>query len=49
MLRQNEKHEQIKIMPNNGPFCKGIENDKGNTFESELWKKNNSGCIMVHF
>ena len=27
------------FMANNGPFCKGIENDKGNIFESELWKK----------
>ena len=26
-------------MANNGPFCKGIENDKGYIFESELWKK----------
>ena len=27
-------------MANNGPFGKGIENDKGNIFESEMWKKN---------
>ena len=26
-------------MANNGPFCKGVENDKGNIFEPELWKK----------
>ena len=26
-------------MANNGPFCTGMENDKGNIFESELWKK----------
>ena len=39
MLRQKEQHEQIEIMANYGPFCKGIENDKGNIFESELWKK----------
>ena len=39
MLRQNKQHQQIEIMENNGPFCKGIENDKGNIFESELWKK----------
>ena len=26
-------------MINNGPFCKGIESDKENIFESELWKK----------
>ena len=42
VLRQNEQHEQIETMANNGPFCKGIENDKGNTFESELWKKVNA-------
>ena len=47
MLRQNEQHEQIIIMANNGPFCKGVENDKGNIFESDLWK--NSECIMVRF
>ena len=39
MLRQNEQHGQIEIMTNNCPFCKGIENDKRNIFESELWKK----------
>ena len=27
------------MMANNGPFCKGIENNKGNIFESELWEK----------
>ena len=27
------------MMANNGPFCKGIENDKVNIFESELWEK----------
>ena len=47
MLRQYEQHEQIEIMANNGPICKGIENDKGNLFASELWK--NSECIMVRF
>ena len=45
MLRQNKQHEQI--MANNGPFCKGIENDKGNILEAELWKK--SECIMMNF
>ena len=39
MLRQNEQHVQIEIMANNGLLCIGIENDKGNIFESELWKK----------
>ena len=39
VLHQNEQHEQIEIMAYNGPFCKGIENDKGYIFESELWKK----------
>ena len=34
-------------MANNGPFCEGIENDKGNIFDSELWK--NRECIMVRF
>ena len=48
VLHQNEHHEQIEIMANNGPYCKGIENDKRNIFESELWKKN-SECIMVRF
>ena len=47
MLRQNEQHEQIGIMANYGTFCKGIANDKGNSFESELLK--NSACIMVRF
>ena len=37
------------MMANNGPFCKGVENDKGNIFESELLKKKNSECIMVRF
>ena len=27
------------IIANNGPFCKRIENDKGNVRESELWEK----------
>ena len=27
------------MMASNGPFCKGIENDKGNIFESDLWEK----------
>ena len=36
MLHQNEQHEQMEIMTNNG---KGKENDKGNIFEPELWKK----------
>ena len=48
MLRQNEQNEHIEIMANNGWFCKGIENDKGNVFESELWGKN-SESIMVRF
>ena len=39
MLRQNELHEQIEIMAYHGPFCKSIENDNGNIFESELWRK----------
>ena len=39
MLRQNEQFEQIEIMANNDPCCTGIENDKGNIFESELWGK----------
>ena len=39
MLRQNEQHVQNEIMANNGLFCKGLENDKENIFESELWKK----------
>ena len=39
MLRQNEQHEQIDFVANKGPFCKGVENDKGNIFESELWGK----------
>ena len=39
VLRQNEQHEQIEIMANKSPFCMGIKNDKGNIFESELWKK----------
>ena len=29
MLFRFFEHEQIEIMANNGPFCKGIENDKG--------------------
>ena len=29
MFRQNEQDEQMEIMANNGPFCEGIENDKG--------------------
>ena len=39
MLRQSEQHEQIEIMANNGPFCKGIKNDKVDILESELWKQ----------
>ena len=41
VLRQDEQHEHIEFLANtnNSPFCKGIENDKGNIFESELWKK----------
>ena len=27
------------MMTNNGLFCKGIENDKGNIIQSELWGK----------
>ena len=30
---------KIEIMANNGPICKGLENDNGNIFEPELWKK----------
>ena len=48
VLGQNEQHEQIKIMAKiNGPFCLGVENDKGNILESGLWK--NIECIMVRF
>ena len=49
MLRQNEQHEQIQIMANNGPLCKGIENDKGNILESELWGKtlNVKWCVSI--
>ena len=36
-LRQNEQHEQIEFMANDGPLSKGIENDTGNILESELW------------
>ena len=48
VLRQNDQYEQIEIMASNGPFCKGIENNKGNIFESELREKT-SECIMVRF
>ena len=37
--RQNEKHEQIEIMASKWSICKGIENDRGSVFESELRKK----------
>ena len=30
ILRQNEQCEQIEIMANHGPFCKGIKNDEEN-------------------
>ena len=38
-MKFNEQYEQIQIMANIGPFCKGIENDKRNIFDSELLKK----------
>ena len=51
VLSQNEQHEQIKIMANNGPFCKGLENIKGNIFESEMYNgaflKSLSICFVV--
>ena len=39
VLRQNEQHEQIEIMANHGPLCKGIENDKGNSLIFKLWER----------
>ena len=39
ILRQNEQHEQIEIIPNHGPFCRRIKNDKENILKSIMWKK----------
>ena len=39
ILRQNEQHEEIEIMANNGPFCKRIKNDKENSLKSIVWKR----------
>ena len=38
-VRQNEQHEQIEIIANHGPSCKGIGNDKGNSLILELWER----------
>ena len=39
ILRQNEQHEQIETMSNDGPFCKRIKNDKENILKSIMWKR----------
>ena len=39
VLRQNEQHEQIKIMANHGPLCKTIKNDKENILKLTMLKR----------
>ena len=47
ILRQNEQHEQIKIMANHGPFCKRIKHDKKTSTNQSCGRDRE--CKMVRF